>query len=60
MAIMIRKQANQWLNQNYQLSEIRAFLKIAEDMRMIKKDLDQVEVEIETSGDEEYFDSEMT
>ncbi len=37
--IMIQKQAKQWLNQNYQLSEIRAFLKIAEDMRMIEKDL---------------------
>ncbi len=27
---------------------------------MIEKDLDQVEVEIETSGYEENFDSEMT
>jgi len=59
MAIMTEKEVNQWLNQKYQLSEIRAFLRIIEDMGMIEKDLDKVEVKTETS---EYkdFDSEIT
>ena len=59
MAIMIQKQVNQQLNQNYQLSEIRAFLRIAEDMGIVEKDLNKVEVETETL---EYkgFNSEMT
>jgi len=58
MAIMTKKQVNQQLNQNYQLSEIRAFLRIAEDIGIIEKDLDKVEVEIETS-EYESFDSKM-
>jgi len=57
---MTKEQVNQKLNQNYQLSEIRAFLKIAEDMRIIEKDLNKVEVETETLGYEENFDSKMT
>jgi len=48
------------LGQNYQLSEIRAFIRIVEDMGMIEKNLDQVEVETEISGYKENFDSEMT
>ena len=32
MTIMTQEQVNQQLNQSYQLSEIRAFLRIAEDM----------------------------
>ncbi len=58
MAIMMKEQVNQQLNQNYQLSEIRAFFRIAEDIGILKKDLDKVEVEIETS-EYEGFDSEM-
>ena len=58
-AIMTVEQANQRLNKHYQSSEIRAFLKIAEDMGMIEKDLNKVEVETETSEYETY-DSEMT
>ncbi len=58
MAIMTKEQVNQQLNQNYQLSEIRAFLRIAEDIGIVKKDLDKVEVEIETLK-YEGFDSEM-
>src|SRR6266545_7081877 len=58
MAIITKEQVNQQLNQNYQLSEIRAFLKIAEDMGIVEKDLNNVEVEIETS-EYEGFDSEM-
>jgi len=60
MAIMAVEQDNQQLNQNYQLSEIRAFFRIAEDMGIVKKDLNKVEVKTETSGYEENFDSEMT
>ena len=56
---MTVEQVNQQLNQNYQLSEIRAFLRIAEDMGIVKKDLNKVEVETETSGYEENFDSEI-
>ena len=56
---MIQEQVNQWLNQNYQLSEVRAFLRIAEDMGIIEKDLNNVKVETETS-EYEGFDSEMT
>jgi len=59
MSIMTKKQVNQQLNQNYQLSKIRAFLRIAEDMRIVKKDFDKVEVETETL-EYESFDSEMT
>ncbi len=59
MAIMIQEQVNQQLNQNYQLSEIRAFLRITEDMGIIERDLNRVEVEIKISGYEENFDSEM-
>ncbi len=59
MAIMTKKQVCQQFGQNYQLSKIRAFLRIAEDMGIVKKDLDKVKIETETS---EYksFDSEMT
>src|SRR6266540_7358634 len=57
-AIMTVEQANQRLDKNYQLSEIRAFLKIAEDMGIVKKDLNNMEVETETS-EYENFDSEM-
>ncbi len=57
MTIITQEQVNQQLGQNYQLSKIRAFLRIAEDMGMIENDLDKVEVEIETS---EYFNAEMT
>ncbi len=56
---MIQEQVNQQLNRNYQLSEIRAFLRIAEDMGIVEKDLNNVEVETETS-EYETFDSEMT
>ena len=59
MAIMTQEQVNQQLNQNYQLSEIRAFLRIAEDMGIVEKNLNNVEVETETSEYED-FDSEMT
>src|SRR6266540_6799801 len=59
MAIMIQEQVNQQLNQNYQLSEIRAFLRIAEDMGIVEKNLDNVEVKTETS-EYEGFDSKMT
>ena len=59
MAIMIQEQVNQQLNQNYQLSEVRAFLRIAEDMGIVEKDLNKVEVETETS-EYENVDSEMT
>ena len=57
---MIQEQVNQQLNQNYQLSKIRVFLRIAEDMGIVKKDLNKVKVETETLGYEENFDSEMT
>ncbi len=56
---MMVEQINKQLNQNYQLSEIRAFLKIAEDMGIVKKDLNKVEVKTKTSGYKENFDSEM-
>ena len=56
---MTQEQIKQRLNQNYQLSETRAFLRIAKDMGMIKKNLNQVEVETEISGYKENFDSEM-
>ncbi len=59
MAIMTKEQANQRLNQNYQLSEIRAFLRIAKDMGIVEKDLNNVKVKTETS-EYESFDSEMT
>ncbi len=36
MAIMTQEQVNQQLNQNYQLSEIRAFLRIAKNMGLSK------------------------
>src|SRR6266496_577071 len=58
MAIMTKEQVNQQLNQNYQLSEIRAFLRIAEDIGIVEKDLNNVEVKTETS-EYESFDSEM-
>src|SRR6266540_662690 len=58
-AIMTVEQANQRLNKYYQSSEIRAFLRIAEDMGMIEKDLNKVEVKTETS-EYETCDSEMT
>src|SRR6266542_2527086 len=58
-AIMTVEQANQRLNRNYQLSEIRALLRIAEDMGIVEKNLNNVEVETETS-EYENFDSEMT
>src|SRR6266498_3970191 len=45
MTIMTQEQVNQRLNRNYQLSEIRAFLKIAEDMGIVEKNLNNVEVE---------------
>src|SRR6266498_4949398 len=59
MTIMTQEQVNQQLNQNYQLSEIRAFLRIAKDMGIVEKDLNNMEVKTETS---EYkgFDSEIT
>ncbi len=56
---MTRERVNQQLNQNYQLGEIRAFLRIAEDIGILEKDLNNVEVETETS-EYENFDSEMT
>ena len=46
---MTKEQVNQQLNQSYQLSEIRAFLRIAEDMGIIEKDLNKVEVKTEIS-----------
>ncbi len=60
MAIMTVEQVNQQLNQNYQLSEIRAFLRIAKDMGIVEKDLNKVEVETKTSGYEENFDFKRT
>ena len=57
---MIQEQVNQQLNQNYQLSEIKAFLRIAEDMRIVKKNLNKVKIKTETSEYEENFDSKMT
>src|SRR6266540_1781460 len=59
IAIMIKEQVNQQLDRKYQLSEIRAFLRIAENMGILEKDLNKVEVETETS-EYEGFDSEMT
>ncbi len=59
-AIMIWKQVSHQLDQNYQLSEIRAFLRITEDIGMVKKNLDKMKVETEILGYEENFDSEMT
>ncbi len=59
MAIITVEQVNQQLNQNYQLSEIRAFFRIAEDMGIVKKDLNKVEVETETL-EYENFNFEMT
>ena len=56
---MTKKQVNQQLAQNYQLSEIRAFLRIVKDMGIVEKDLNNVEVKTETS-EYEGFDSEMT
>ena len=50
---------NQQLNQNYQLSEIRTFLRIAEDIGIIEKDLNKVEVETETSRYEENLNSKI-
>ena len=58
MAIMTKEQVNQQFNQNYQLSEVRAFLRIAEDMGIIEKDLNNVKIETETS-EYESFDNEM-
>src|SRR6266540_6016871 len=58
MVFMTKEQVNQQLNQNYQLGEIRAFLRIAEDMGIVEKDLNNVKVETETSK-YEGFDSEM-
>src|SRR6266542_6149390 len=57
MTIMTQEQVNQRLNQSYQLSEIRAFFRIAEDMGIVEKDLNNMEVETETS-EYEGFDSE--
>src|SRR6266498_5919504 len=59
ITIMTQKQVNQQINQNYQLSKIRAFLRIAEDMGIVEKNLNNVEVKIETS-EYEGFNSEMT
>ncbi len=58
MAIMTKEQVNQQINQNYQLSEIRAFLRIAEDMGIVEKDLNNVKVETETL-EYENLDSEI-
>src|SRR6266545_548626 len=58
-AIMTVEQVNQQLNQNYQLSEIRAFLRIAKDMEIVEKDFNNVEVETETS-EYENFDFKIT
>src|SRR6266540_2002237 len=59
MTIMTQEQVNQQLNQNYQLSKIRAFLRIAEDMKIVEKNLNNMEVKTETS-EYEGFNSEMT
>jgi len=48
------------VGQNYQLSKIRAFLRIAENMRIIEKDPNKVEVETETLRYKENFDFKMT
>ncbi len=42
------------------MSEIRAFLRIAENMGILEKDPNKVKVEIEISEYEENFDSELT
>ena len=60
MAILTQKQVNNQLNKNYQLSEIRAFFRIAEDMEILKKDPNKVEVKTETDNYEKNFDSELT
>ncbi len=52
MTIMTQEQVNRQLNQN--------FLRIVEDMGIIEKDLNKVEVETEISEYEKNFDSEMT
>jgi len=49
---MTQEQVNRQLNQN--------FLRIVEDMGIIEKDLNKVEVETEISEYEKNFDSEMT
>src|SRR6266542_99429 len=56
---MTKKQVNHQLNQSYQLSEIRAFLRIAEDMKIVEKDFDKMEVKTETT-EYEGFDSKIT
>ncbi len=55
---MTVEQVNQQLNQNYQLSKIRAFLRIAEDMGIMKKDLNKVKIKTEIS-EYENFNSEI-
>src|SRR6266540_5658109 len=59
MTIMTQEQVNRQLDRNYQLSEIRAFLRIAEDMGIVKRNLNNLEVKTEVS-EYENFDSEMT
>ncbi len=59
MAIMTQEEVNKQLKQNYQLSKIRAFLRIAKDIGIVKKNLNRMEVKTETS-EYEAFNSEMT
>ena len=59
MAIMTQEQVNQQFNQNYQLNEIRAFLRIAKNIGIVEKNLNNVKIETETS-EYEGFNSEMT
>ncbi len=60
MAILIQEQVNNQLNQNYQLSEVRTFFRIAEDMKILEKDPNKVKIKTETDDYEENFDSELT
>ncbi len=59
MTILTKKQVNNQFNQNYQLSEIRAFFRIAEDMEILEKDLNKIKVKIETNKYKENFDFEL-
>jgi len=59
MAILIKEQVNNQLNQNYQLNEIRIFFKITKDMGILEKDSNKVKVKIEIEDYEENFDFKL-
>jgi len=60
MIILTQKQVNNQLNQNYQLNEIKAFFKIAEDMKILKKDPNKVKVKTKTDEYSENLNSKLT